>query len=62
MNTHTNLMKMELITCFFFKKRHFDIYRDKHGKYFVTVNGEFTQKHLVANEIVMYLSNAMNDR
>lgn len=55
-------MKMELITCFFFKKRHFDIYRDKHGKYFVTVNGEFTQKHLVANEIVMYLSNAMNDR
>lgn len=56
-----DLMDMNLISCFLFKYRHFDIYRDDHGKYFVRVDGKITQKRLTANEIVRYLTNAMND-
>lgn len=55
-----DLMSMDLISCIEFKTNNVDVYRDKHGKYYVRVNGSFTQKRLVANEIVRYLCNAMH--
>jgi hypothetical protein len=35
------------------------ISRDEHGKWYVSVNGIFTQRKLNASEIVRYLTNAL---
>lgn len=56
-----DLMNMKLISCVIHKKRHIDVYRDKHGKFFVRNDGVITQKKLTANEIIGYLTNVLND-
>lgn len=56
-----NSMEMEIISCFYHKNRHVDIYRDKQGKYFVWVSGNITQRYLSAEEIIRYLSNMMHE-
>ena len=57
-----NLMEMKLISCFINKKQHIDVYRDKHGKFFVRNGDIITQKRLTASEIVCYLSHIANDQ
>lgn len=57
-----DLISMNLISCFWCKKRHIDIYRDKYGKFYVRNEGIITQKRLTAKEVVRWLSNAAQDK
>lgn len=41
-------------------KKDICVYRDEHGKFYVTVNTIITQRRLTASEIVRYLLNAKN--
>lgn len=56
-----NTAEMELICCFIAKKRHYDVYRNTSGKYFVRINGAVIQKALTSREIIRWFGNAMND-
>lgn len=57
-----DLMKMSLISCYFHKEHHFDIYRDKQNRYFIRVDGKITQKRLKANEVIGYLVNSLQNQ
>lgn len=56
-----NLMSMELVSCFIRRGSHIDVYRDRHGKFYVRNEGTITQRRLTANEVVRYLSHVAND-
>lgn len=56
-----DLMQMKLISCIMHKGRHYDVYRDKWGKFYVRNNSVITQRKLNAEEVVRWLANAMND-
>lgn len=57
-----SIADLKIISCFFNKGQHIDIYRDKYGKFYARNNGVFTQKRLNAKEVVCYLSHVANDR
>ena len=55
-------MKLKLISCFFNKGSHIDVYRDKYSKFYVRADGKITQRKLNAEEVVRWFSNMMNDK
>lgn len=44
-----------------FKGKDVCVFRDQHGKYHIKIDGVTTQKNLLANVIVRWFCNAMNE-